>query len=389
MLAIVFFSLILFTSGIVGMMPSVFAQPVAGDIIVTDDLIGIIKVDPTTGAQTIISSSCAFPPPNDVCSFTGVAIDANGDIIVGEILTGGIIKVDPTTGAQTVISSGGSLTDPQGIAIAANGDIIVANVGFPAVVIRVDPTSGAQTVISSFEPSGGAPIGIAIAANGDIIVSDSITGAITRVDPTSGTQTVISFTGSSVEAAGVSIAANGDIIAAANFPPVIVKVDPTTGIRTTISSGLPLEEAIGVAIAANGDILVSDPTALAIIKVDPTSGAQTVISSGGLFQANFWLTIYPSLVGPDNDGISDDVDLQPNTFSNDFSDVSLGGITTGTIIEREDLILTVEDDLDPANGVLITADASGSSLQAEISICGGISTVFLTQGNQLIITCGV
>jgi len=397
MLAIGVFSLILFTSGIVGMMPPVFAQPAVGDIIVSDDTAGIIKVDPAGdggvpgSAQTIIS-----PTLNLVeFSFTGIAIDASGNIIASSIgAIPAIIKVNPTTGAKIVISSGGSLSDPAGIAIAANGDIIVANVGFPTAIFKVDPTTGAQTIISSGVLLG-SPNGIAIAANGDIIVSDFDIGNIIKVDPTTGTQTLItspSFPfqagGPIGEAGGIRIAANGDIIVAGSFPAGVFKVDPTTGAQTTISSGGDLLFVTDVAIAANDDIIVTDLELPGIIKVDPTTGAQTIISSAGSFGANVWLTIFPSLVF-DNDGISDDVDLQPFIFSDDFSDVSLGGVTTGTIITRGDQILTVEDDPVPANGVRITASASGGSSPAEISTCGGISTTFLTQNVQVIITCGV
>ena len=366
------------------MMPPVFAQPAAGDIIVSDDTVGIIKVDPTTGAQTLISSTLNLIE----FSFTAIAIDASGDIIASSIgAIPAIIRVDPTTGAKTVISSGGSLSDPAGIVIDANGDIIVANVGFPTSIFRVNPTTGAQTTIASGFPLG-SPNGIAIDANGDIIISDFDIGNIIKADPTTGAQTLISSGGPIGEAGGIAIDANGDIIVAGEFPAGVFKVDPTTGAQTTISSGGLLSFVTDVAIDANGDIIIQDPDQLAVIKVDPTTGAQTTISSGGLFESNFWLTIYPPLAS-DNDGIADEVDTQPNIFSDDFSDVSLGGVTTGTIITRGDQILTVEDDQNQANGVRVTAGALGGSLPAEISTCGGISTTFLTPGVQVIITCGV
>src|SRR5207247_2000779 len=69
-------------------------------------------------------------------------------------------RVDPTTGAQTVVSSGGNFVTPVGIAIAANGDILVADLnalGGPGGVIRVDPTTGAQTVVSSGGPFRNPP----------------------------------------------------------------------------------------------------------------------------------------------------------------------------------------------------------------------------------------
>jgi hypothetical protein len=40
---------------------------------------------------------------------------------------GGIIRVDPATGTQTVLASGGFFGDPLGIAIAADGDLLVVD----------------------------------------------------------------------------------------------------------------------------------------------------------------------------------------------------------------------------------------------------------------------
>ena len=47
----------------------------------------------------------------------------------------------------------------------------------------------------------------------------------------------------------------------------------------------------------------------------------------------------------DNDGIFDVVDTEPNTLSNDFSDVVWGGTTTGTITAQGGQILTVRDEV--------------------------------------------
>jgi len=130
-----------------------------------------------------------------------------GDLVVADPdafgLAGGIIRVDPTTGAQTVVSSGGIFADPTGVAIAANGDIVI--VDRARRVVRVDPTTGTQTIVSS----GGRfvdPFRIAIDANGDFLVADVGARAIVRVDPTSGDQTIVSAGGSFISPIGLAIA---------------------------------------------------------------------------------------------------------------------------------------------------------------------------------------
>ncbi|MEE8546031.1 MAG: hypothetical protein V3T29_09485, partial [Alphaproteobacteria bacterium] len=70
---------------------------------------------------------------------------ANGSILV----IGGpeLIRVDPVTGAQTILSTGGFLEhEPGGIALEANGNILIAAASAPAV-IRVDLVTGEQTLI--------------------------------------------------------------------------------------------------------------------------------------------------------------------------------------------------------------------------------------------------
>ena len=107
-----------------------------GDIIVADPTsVRIIEVDPLTGAQAIISSGGVLRHPY------GVAIDAAGKIIVGDI-GAGVVSVDPATGHQTVISSGGFLSNPIGVALDASGDIIVVN-NTSDLIISVDPVTGA------------------------------------------------------------------------------------------------------------------------------------------------------------------------------------------------------------------------------------------------------
>jgi streptogramin lyase len=101
---------------------------------------GVIRVDPTSGAQTVISSAGSFSEP------VRIAINANGDIFVSD-QNNGVFRVDSQTGAQTLVSAGGYFIAPFGIAIAANGDLLVADAG--GSVLRVDPTDGTQTVVAT------------------------------------------------------------------------------------------------------------------------------------------------------------------------------------------------------------------------------------------------
>ena len=57
-----------------------------------------------------------------------------------------MIRVDPVSGAQTTVSSGGSIECLTGMALEADGDILLSDLGpfcgGPRAVLRVDPASG-------------------------------------------------------------------------------------------------------------------------------------------------------------------------------------------------------------------------------------------------------
>src|SRR5688572_22730092 len=66
----------------------------------------------------------------------------------GNAVEGGfIIKVDPATGGQTVVSSGGNLVQPFDVKLDAQGRLIITDTGLPGALIRIDPATGQQTVI--------------------------------------------------------------------------------------------------------------------------------------------------------------------------------------------------------------------------------------------------
>jgi len=134
-----------------------------GDILVTSSGLGsggpssVIRVDPVSGSQTTVSTGGDFDDPR------GIAVEADGDILVAD-LADGVIRVDPVTGAQTTVSSGGSFVTPYGVTLEADGDILVADLSaFNGVgaVFRVDPFSGVQTTVATGGSMRG-PNGIAV-----------------------------------------------------------------------------------------------------------------------------------------------------------------------------------------------------------------------------------
>src|ERR1700741_3532203 len=80
-----------------------------GDILVIEPGSAVVAViDPATGVRTEITSGGFLLPSH---KSVGVALDRDGDIIVVHRLQG-IIRVNPVSGSQTVLSQGGFFKDP-------------------------------------------------------------------------------------------------------------------------------------------------------------------------------------------------------------------------------------------------------------------------------------
>ena len=118
----------------------------------------MIRVNPTTGARTAVSENTAPVGAPLFSDPSGVALAANGDILVGDPNAyagsgGGVIRVNATTGARTTVSEntaplgGPSFVDPFGVALEASGDILAADreaFGGSGGVVRVNRTTGAR-----------------------------------------------------------------------------------------------------------------------------------------------------------------------------------------------------------------------------------------------------
>ncbi len=273
---------------------------------------GLIKVDAATGARTTFSENNSPVGGPDFDTPAAIAFEADGHFVVAETDVSGVrnpsvIRVDPATGVRTLVSDnatpagGPQFSQPQGIAVEADGSILVADLtAFPqgnGGIIRVDPVTGARTSLShNGSPAGGPklqiPWDIAVAPNGDIYVIDDDHKLI-RVDPVTGARTLVSKNTSPVGGPdfvwpwGLTIDPNGDILVsdkqAFGGSGGIIRVKPSTGVRTTVSEnaapvGGPNFQSPGDIFYHCGAILVTDQFADAVFRVNPTTGARTLVS---------------------------------------------------------------------------------------------------------------
>lgn len=128
----------LFSAG--GVDPHSIAVAATGEIFVVDQAAVVFRVDRTTGQQTTITAQGFLVAP------TGITIGVGGALFVADEGGRQIVRVDPVTGAQTVIVAFSGI--PSGIATERTGTLIVTDTQ-NGRLIRIDPVVGSQTVISS------------------------------------------------------------------------------------------------------------------------------------------------------------------------------------------------------------------------------------------------
>jgi sugar lactone lactonase YvrE len=117
----------------------------------------------------------------------GLVGDAKGDVYVTEAFAGQVSKVE-SNGEKTVLAK--DLKMPEGIAMAPDGKLIVAEVGAKRIV-EIDPQTGTVTEIAGKLPIGlvGAPgglptnipTGVGVGASGTIYFSSNIENTIYKV----------------------------------------------------------------------------------------------------------------------------------------------------------------------------------------------------------------
>jgi len=150
----------------------------------------LLRIDRATGTvrDTVASAGALVTDPN------GLVATPDGSVIVAD-RAAGLVRVDPATGAQTVLTpaaSFGGAPGPLGVAREANGNLVVV-CGDASGIWRV---SSAGTVLGAF--SAGAHFvaenAIAVAPDGGLWVADG-SGAVVRVDPVTGDQAPLTITG--------------------------------------------------------------------------------------------------------------------------------------------------------------------------------------------------
>jgi sugar lactone lactonase YvrE len=171
---------------------------------------GVVRVNPATGAQTLVTQG------GQLCYPFGIAVHPNGSVLVtdyGDFSDGttvinctydfgALVKVDPVTKSQMILSRnaaqwGNLLRNPLGVTVEPGGRILLVNQNGGTAVVALDPETGVQDAETTNSGTDRVvlPQRPALTPDGDVLVSDftldDMEGGLVSVDLPDGGQSIV------------------------------------------------------------------------------------------------------------------------------------------------------------------------------------------------------
>jgi sugar lactone lactonase YvrE len=266
----------------------------------------------------------------------GVAVDSSGNLFIGDsnnqrvrevvAATGNIITI-AGTGIYGMSGDGGPATsaqlfDPSGVAVDASGNLFIGDYGNERIRELVAATGNLITIAGNgtqgYSGDGGpataaklsGPFGVTVDANGNVFFADAYNNRIREIVKATGTIITVAGTGTAGfsgdggpatsaqlnGAAWLALDAAGNLIISDDSNQRIREVSQATGIITTIAgigtygysgdggpaTGAQLQFPKGVAVDASGNVIFTDQNNNRIREIlSGTIGPQTVQPTGG------------------------------------------------------------------------------------------------------------
>ena len=219
------------------------------------------------GTISSVALSSGFGTPATLAIPGGVAVDQQNNLYISDtdnhrilkVTAAGVTTVYAGTGTQTAAgqpngdngaAASATLSYPQGIAVAANGDLYITESGTNKDVRKVTAATG---IISTVASGLTQPFGVAYDdADGALYIADYNAPAIVKVS--GGTVNSTWFTNGLMHPSTVAYA-NGYVYVVDNAAGLVEKVSISSQTATTVATGL--SNPWGVALDAAGDVYVS------------------------------------------------------------------------------------------------------------------------------------
>ncbi len=212
-----------------------------GDLVVADQRsadLWFVRITPATGAHRVIArlDDNDFQPPGDFIE------DLNGNIVFAN--DAAVTRYEIGTGLTEVLSSGGLLMAPRGLALLANGDILIADSDAGSVLIFQESSGTSEWATGDLLM---APSHIALYPGGDALVYD--TNRLIRIDAVTKQQSIVLDT-PAIVAIDLEIDGSGNIFATLDPGRCDGDLEPTSLNRIT---GDTVGETILCDVPGTGD----------------------------------------------------------------------------------------------------------------------------------------
>ena len=265
----------------------------------------------------------------------GITVDASGNLFIADFDNDRIRRVDTTTGIITTVAgtdergffgdngpaTAAQLNRPAGIAVNASGNLFIGD-EFNDRIRRVDAATGVITTVAGTDEGGfsgddapateaqlNRPVGVVVDASGNLFIADRENNRIRRVDAITGVITTeagtdeVGFSGDDGPATGallnrptgIALDTSGDLFIADFDNDRIRRVDATTSIINTVAgtgekgfigddgpaTAAQLEFPRGIALDALGNLFIADTVNHLIRRVDATTGVIATVAGIG------------------------------------------------------------------------------------------------------------
>ena len=285
-----------------------------------------------------VGSGYFWIAPPDAVDENGAALPAGRKRIISTGVVGsamraiqvqvaqGTISTYAGTGTNSYTGDGGAATSatvghPEGVAVAANGDVYIADTANHAIRKVAFATGIITTVAGTGSPGstgdGGAatsakvksPEDVCLASNGDLYIADTANHEIRKITAATGIISRVAGTGSPgstgdggaaisallKQPAGIDVASNGDLYISDTFNDRVRKVTAATGIISAYAgtgtagytgdggaaTSARLSGPEGLRVVANGDLYIADTANNVIRKVTAATGTITTFAGTG------------------------------------------------------------------------------------------------------------